>query len=133
MRVEEEKWSPWVPRVSCAPLLFSRPFLDMVYHALDSPEDDYHALFVLCLLYAMSHNKGKPALLACPPGTPSSPPWKEESKPLSLRNRPLWVWRTPTELLSSLVRISQVLLHGPKPQELLAQAIWRAGGRVRVA
>lgn len=31
----------------------------MVYHALDSPEDDYHALFVLCLLYAMSHNKGK--------------------------------------------------------------------------
>ncbi|XP_074052505.1 protein CLEC16A isoform X2 [Macrotis lagotis] len=34
------------------------PFLDMVYNALDSPEDDYHALFVLCLLYAMSHNKG---------------------------------------------------------------------------
>ena len=40
--------------------LSSRPFLDMVYHALDSPDDDYHALFVLCLLYAMSHNKGKP-------------------------------------------------------------------------
>ncbi|XP_064448619.1 protein CLEC16A isoform X8 [Mirounga angustirostris] len=37
--------------------LWSRPFLDMVYHALDSPDDDYHALFVLCLLYAMSHNK----------------------------------------------------------------------------
>ncbi|XP_049624506.1 protein CLEC16A [Suncus etruscus] len=37
--------------------LWRRPFLDMVYHALDSP-DDYHALFVLCLLYAMSHNKG---------------------------------------------------------------------------
>ncbi|KAM5198885.1 protein CLEC16A isoform 15-T23 [Hipposideros larvatus] len=37
---------------------WNRPFLDMVYHALDSPEDDYHALFVLCLLYAMSHNKG---------------------------------------------------------------------------
>ncbi|VFV37072.1 Hypothetical predicted protein [Lynx pardinus] len=36
---------------------WSRPFLDMVYHALDSPDDDYHALFVLCLLYAMSHNK----------------------------------------------------------------------------
>ena len=32
----------------------------MVYHALDSPDDDYHALFVLCLLYAMSHNKGEP-------------------------------------------------------------------------
>ncbi|XP_072465311.1 protein CLEC16A isoform X3 [Notamacropus eugenii] len=37
---------------------WNRPFLDMVYNALDSPEDDYHALFVLCLLYAMSHNKG---------------------------------------------------------------------------
>ncbi|KAM6156273.1 protein CLEC16A isoform 2-T2 [Rhynchocyon petersi] len=37
---------------------WNRPFLDMVYHSLDSPEDDYHALFVLCLLYAMSHNKG---------------------------------------------------------------------------
>ncbi|GAB1300000.1 Protein CLEC16A [Apodemus speciosus] len=37
---------------------WSRPFLDMVYHALDSSDDDYHALFVLCLLYAMSHNKG---------------------------------------------------------------------------
>lgn len=50
------------------PLLFSRPFLDMVYHALDSPDDDYHALFVLCLLYAMSHNKGKLAELTCLPG-----------------------------------------------------------------
>ncbi|XP_013373307.1 PREDICTED: protein CLEC16A isoform X5 [Chinchilla lanigera] len=39
-------------------LQWNRPFLDMVYHALDSPDDDYHALFVLCLLYAMSHNKG---------------------------------------------------------------------------
>ncbi|KGL77457.1 Protein CLEC16A, partial [Tinamus guttatus] len=35
-----------------------RPFLDMVYNALDCAEDDYYALFVLCLLYAMSHNKG---------------------------------------------------------------------------
>ncbi|OXB81783.1 UNVERIFIED_CONTAM: hypothetical protein H355_014980, partial [Colinus virginianus] len=33
------------------------PFLDMVYNALDCAEDDYHALLVLCLLYAMSHNK----------------------------------------------------------------------------
>ncbi|KAG5279406.1 hypothetical protein AALO_G00077460 [Alosa alosa] len=42
----------------------SRPFLDMVYNALDCTEDDYHALFVLCLLYAMSHSKGiNPALL----------------------------------------------------------------------
>nr|XP_040045762.1 protein CLEC16A isoform X6 [Gasterosteus aculeatus aculeatus] len=36
----------------------SRPFLDMVYSALDCNEDDYHALFVLCLLYAVSHSKG---------------------------------------------------------------------------
>ncbi|XP_068192735.1 protein CLEC16A isoform X2 [Antennarius striatus] len=36
----------------------SRPFLDMVYSALDCTKDDYHALFVLCLLYAVSHSKG---------------------------------------------------------------------------
>ncbi|XP_075880013.1 protein CLEC16A isoform X5 [Nelusetta ayraudi] len=36
----------------------SRPFLDMVYSALDCSADDYHALFVLCLLYAVSHSKG---------------------------------------------------------------------------
>ncbi|XP_058508584.1 protein CLEC16A isoform X2 [Solea solea] len=36
----------------------SRPFLDMVYSALDCNNDDYHALFVLCLLYAVSHSKG---------------------------------------------------------------------------
>ncbi|XP_027140563.1 protein CLEC16A isoform X4 [Larimichthys crocea] len=36
----------------------SRPFLDMVYSALDCTIDDYHALFVLCLLYAVSHSKG---------------------------------------------------------------------------
>ncbi|MEQ2166145.1 hypothetical protein GOODEAATRI_024777 [Goodea atripinnis] len=35
-----------------------RPFLDMVYSALDCTNDDYHALFVLCLLYAISHSKG---------------------------------------------------------------------------
>ncbi|XP_051488155.1 protein CLEC16A isoform X4 [Apus apus] len=37
---------------------WNRPFLDMVYNSLDCAEDDYYALFVLCLLYAMSHNKG---------------------------------------------------------------------------
>uniref|UniRef100_G3PMY3 C-type lectin domain containing 16A n=1 Tax=Gasterosteus aculeatus aculeatus TaxID=481459 RepID=G3PMY3_GASAC len=36
---------------------WKRPFLDMVYSALDCNEDDYHALFVLCLLYAVSHSK----------------------------------------------------------------------------
>uniref|UniRef100_A0A669F6V4 C-type lectin domain containing 16A n=1 Tax=Oreochromis niloticus TaxID=8128 RepID=A0A669F6V4_ORENI len=40
----------------------SRPFLDMVYSALDCTSDDYHALFVLCLLYAVSHSKGKQKL-----------------------------------------------------------------------
>ncbi|KAK2097592.1 hypothetical protein P7K49_023043 [Saguinus oedipus] len=57
-RLERESVHLCAPQGSCMPLLFSRPFLDMVYHALDSPDDDYHALFVLCLLYAMSHNKG---------------------------------------------------------------------------
>ncbi|XP_060116778.1 protein CLEC16A [Heteronotia binoei] len=37
---------------------WSRPFLELVYNALECAEDDYYALFVLCLLYAMSHNKG---------------------------------------------------------------------------
>uniref|UniRef100_A0A672KXC4 C-type lectin domain containing 16A n=1 Tax=Sinocyclocheilus grahami TaxID=75366 RepID=A0A672KXC4_SINGR len=36
----------------------SRPFLDMLYNALDCDTEDYQALFVLCLLYAMSHSKG---------------------------------------------------------------------------
>lgn len=42
----------------------SRPFLDMLYSALDCDTEDYQALFVLCLLYAMSHSKGiNPELL----------------------------------------------------------------------
>ncbi|XP_073713478.1 protein CLEC16A isoform X3 [Misgurnus anguillicaudatus] len=36
----------------------SRPFLDMLYNALDCDAEDYQALFVLCLLYAVSHSKG---------------------------------------------------------------------------
>lgn len=36
----------------------NRPFLDMVYSTLECTEDDYYTLFVLCLLYAMSHNNG---------------------------------------------------------------------------
>lgn len=62
----------------------SRPFLDMVYHALDSPDDDYHALFVLCLLYAMSHNKGKRL---------AGWPWGR-GKPLSGKT-PFWWGRIP--------------------------------------
>ncbi|XP_057666663.1 protein CLEC16A homolog isoform X2 [Diorhabda carinulata] len=34
------------------------PFLETVYEALDSTENDYAALFALCLLYAMSSNEG---------------------------------------------------------------------------
>ncbi|XP_032086152.1 protein CLEC16A isoform X4 [Thamnophis elegans] len=43
---------------------WNRPFLDMAYNALECADFDYYALFVLCLLYAMSHNKGiKPITL----------------------------------------------------------------------
>lgn len=89
-------------------LLFPRPFLDMVYHALDSPDDDYHALFVLCLLYAMSHNKGES--VPCPSsGHPCTPRGGARGGGLrSLRNF-LSGWRTSLELVFNLVRISQVL------------------------
>ncbi|XP_066496616.1 protein CLEC16A isoform X1 [Tiliqua scincoides] len=44
---------------------WSRPFLEMVYNSLECIDVDYYALFVLCLLYAMSHNKGiQPVTLA---------------------------------------------------------------------
>lgn len=46
------------PTTPSSPLCLCRPFLDMVYSALDCTNDDYHALFVLCLLYAVSHSKG---------------------------------------------------------------------------
>ncbi|CAK8685130.1 unnamed protein product [Clavelina lepadiformis] len=36
----------------------SRPFLDTIYSALNCTENDYDALFALCLLYAMLHNRG---------------------------------------------------------------------------
>ncbi|CAG9763381.1 unnamed protein product [Ceutorhynchus assimilis] len=35
-----------------------KPFLETVYSALDCNENDYAALFGLCLLYAMANNKG---------------------------------------------------------------------------
>ncbi|XP_041435063.1 protein CLEC16A isoform X3 [Xenopus laevis] len=42
----------------------NRPFLDMVYSNLECTEDDYYTLFVLCLLYAMTHNTGiNPSML----------------------------------------------------------------------
>lgn len=111
------------------PLLFSRPFLDMVYHALDSPDDDYHALFVLCLLYAMSHNKGE--LRAAPARLPGSPPLcsaQGKRKAAFLEELPFCFRRTPTKLLFSLVRTSQVLFYKLKPQELVSQATWGEKG-----
>ncbi|XP_059929405.1 protein CLEC16A isoform X1 [Gadus macrocephalus] len=51
-RMQMHKSSPWLP------VLPGRPFLDMVFSALDCSHDDYHALFVLCLLYAVSHSQG---------------------------------------------------------------------------
>ncbi|KAM8927684.1 protein CLEC16A [Pelodytes ibericus] len=44
--------------VAGAPANQNRPFLDMVYGTLECTEEDYYTLFVLCLLYAMSHNTG---------------------------------------------------------------------------
>ncbi|XP_044289260.1 protein CLEC16A isoform X3 [Varanus komodoensis] len=44
---------------------WNRPFLEMVYNALECADYDYYALFVLCLLYAMCHSKGiEPLTLA---------------------------------------------------------------------
>lgn len=40
------------------PLILQRPFLDTVLSALDCTENDYLALLALCLIYAMSYNKG---------------------------------------------------------------------------
>lgn len=36
-----------------------KPFLETVFSALDCSENDYAALFALCLLYAMANNQGK--------------------------------------------------------------------------
>jgi len=36
----------------------SRPFLDNIFSALNCTDNDYNALFALCLIYAMLHNRG---------------------------------------------------------------------------
>ncbi|XP_059475836.1 protein CLEC16A homolog isoform X2 [Neocloeon triangulifer] len=38
--------------------LVGRPFLEAIFGALDCSENDFVALFALCLLYSMGHNKG---------------------------------------------------------------------------
>ncbi|XP_048519708.1 protein CLEC16A homolog isoform X2 [Dendroctonus ponderosae] len=42
----------------CDSVVTEKPFLETVYSALDCSENDYAALFALCLLYAMANNKG---------------------------------------------------------------------------
>ncbi|XP_056019536.1 protein CLEC16A-like isoform X2 [Ostrea edulis] len=38
--------------------LDNRPYLEAIFNALECSENDYEALFALCLLYAMGHNEG---------------------------------------------------------------------------
>ena len=39
-------------------IFYCRPYLEAIFHALECTENDYEALFALCLLYAMGHNEG---------------------------------------------------------------------------
>lgn len=39
-------------------LLANKPFLEMIVNTLQCSENDYAALFALCLLYALGHNPG---------------------------------------------------------------------------
>lgn len=41
----------------------SRPFLETIMAALDCSENDYMALFALCLLYALLNNKGNSCVM----------------------------------------------------------------------
>lgn len=45
--------------VPLAQPLSTQPFVECVYNALNCQENDYAALFALCLLYALGKNKGK--------------------------------------------------------------------------
>ncbi|XP_049951691.1 protein CLEC16A homolog isoform X1 [Schistocerca serialis cubense] len=38
--------------------LSNKPFLEMIFNTLQCSENDYSALFALCLLYALGHNQG---------------------------------------------------------------------------
>lgn len=38
--------------------LVNKPFLEMIFNTLQCSENDYAALFALCLLYALGHNEG---------------------------------------------------------------------------
>lgn len=39
-------------------VLANKPFLEMIVNTLQCSENDYAALFALCLLYALGHNAG---------------------------------------------------------------------------
>jgi len=39
-------------------MLANKPFLEMIVNTLQCSENDYAALFALCLLYALGHNPG---------------------------------------------------------------------------
>ena len=43
------------------PAAAARPFMAAILDALDCSENDYTALFALCLLHAIGHNKGEAA------------------------------------------------------------------------
>ena len=45
--------------------LSKRPFLSSVFDSLETSENDYTALFSLCLLHALLKNKGKSIFLMC--------------------------------------------------------------------
>lgn len=49
--------------VPLAQPLSSQPFVETVYNALNCQENDYGALFALCLLYALGKNKGVSGVL----------------------------------------------------------------------
>ena len=52
--------------------LSSRPFLQSVLDALDCYDNDYTALFALCLLYALGHNTGECTAPSATPMTKQS-------------------------------------------------------------
>ncbi|XP_063234490.1 protein CLEC16A homolog isoform X2 [Bacillus rossius redtenbacheri] len=50
--------APATPPLAPVQSLASRPFLEMIFNTLQCSENDYAALFALCLLYALGNNKG---------------------------------------------------------------------------
>lgn len=48
-----------------ASFLKNKPFLETIFNALDCGENDYTALFALCLLYALVNNKGILSIFIC--------------------------------------------------------------------